>query len=87
MVLLLRRTARGASRVAIIPAAMVIGAFAALFAADFEAGEVVAVQQAGFRLRGEFDFSVRSRMVDIIRLRSVEITAIFGLWSVEISII
>ena len=62
--LLLRRTARGASRVAIVAAAMVIGAFAALFAADFEAGEVVAVQQAGFCLRGELDFAAVTSQIN-----------------------
>ena len=66
---------------------MVIGAFAALFAADFEAGEVVAVQETGFCLRRQLNLAARSRMVGIIRLRSVEITAIIRLWSVEISVV
>lgn len=85
--LLLGRTARRAARVAIVAAAMVIGAFAALFAADFEAGEVVTVQETGFCLRRQPDLAARSRVIGIIRLRSVEITTIFRLRSVEISVV
>ena len=87
MVLLLGRTARRAARIAIVAAAMVIGAFAALFAADFEAGEVVAIQEPGFCLRRQPDLAARSRAVGIIRLRSVEIITIFGLRSVEITVV